>query len=304
MVYDVAIIGGGVVGCSIFNKLTRIGKNSILIEKGLDVATGTTKANSGIVHAGFDAKPNSLKALLNVRGANLYPKLCNELNVPYIQNGALVIGSDINVVKELYDRGIQNNVQGLEILNRAQLLDKLPNITDNITCALYASTSAIVSPYEFAIALAEESVINGGSIIFNYSITSCKKVKDYYVISNGKDEILAKKIVLSVGGNHNEVADILGTSKFDIKFRRGEYYLLDKNSMDIGGYTIFPLPSKDSKGVLISNTCHGNVIVGPTSILCDNNSTITTKEGLDDIAVKSGLMLNNVNFRKNIRVFS
>ena len=304
MVYDVAILGGGVIGCSIFNKLTRIGKKAILIEKGLDVATGTTKANSGIVHAGFDAKPNTLKALLNVRGASLYPKLCEELNVPYIRNGALVIGNDIKVVNELYDRGIQNGVQDLEVLDRKMLLSKLPNISDNITCALFAKSSAIVSPYEFAIALAEESVVNGGSIIFNFNTTSCSKDTDYYILSNGKDKIKAKKIVVSVGGNHNEVAEILGTSKYDIKFRRGEYYLLDKGSMDIGGHTIFPLPSKDSKGVLISNTCSGNIIIGPTSILCDNNATITTKEGLNDIAKKSGLMLNNVNFRKNIRVFA
>ena len=148
MIFDVAILGGGVVGSAILNKLTRLNKKCILLEKGSDVAVGTSKANSGIVHAGFDAKPGTLKALLNVRGAKLYPKLCEELKVHYIQNGALVIGSDINVVNELYDRGIKNGVKGLEVLDRTKLIKKLPTITDNITCGLYAKTSGIVSPYK------------------------------------------------------------------------------------------------------------------------------------------------------------
>ena len=304
MIYDVAVVGGGVVGVSIHNKLTMIGKKSILIEKNNDVATMTTKANSGIIHAGFDAKPGTLKAKLNVLGARLYPSICTRIGVPLINNGALVIGNDINVIRELYERGVNNDVQGLEILDRTELCKILPNIADNISCALYAKTSSIVSPYGFTIALAEESVINGGEIVFNYSIKNVSKCDDYYVLSDGKKDIYAKKIVLAVGGEHNRVAEIFNSTKYDIKYRRGEYYLLDKGAMDIGGFTIFPMPSKESKGVLISPTASGNIIVGPTSILSDNNNTVTTKNGLEDIADKSSLMLNNVNLKKNIRVFS
>lgn len=304
MVFDVAIIGGGVIGCSVFNKLTAIGKKAVLIEKNNDVATVTTKANSGIVHAGFDAKPGTLKAKLNVLGAKLYPSICARLSVPLINNGALVIGNDISVVNELFERGKVNGVGGLEILDRQALLKILPNISDNITCGLFAKTSSIVSPYEFAIALAEESVINGGEIVFNYHLKKFKKQNNSYLLSDGKKDFWAKKIIVCAGGEHNEVAEILGSSKYDIKYRRGEYYLLDKGAMDIGGYTIFPLPSKDSKGVLISPTTSGNIIVGPTSILSDDNKTVTTKMGLDDIAEKSGLMINDVNLKKNIRVFS
>ena len=304
MIYDVAIVGGGVIGVSIHNKLTSIGKKTILIEKNNDVATGTTKANSGIIHAGFDAKPGTLKAKLNVLGAKLYPSICNRLGVSLINNGALVICNDINVINELYCRGIDNGVQGLEILDKNKLSKMLPNIAENITCGLHAKSSSIISPYEYTIALAEESVINGGEIVFNYLINSVKKSNDCYILSNGQREISARKIILAVGGEHNNVAEIFGSSKYDIKFRRGEYYLLDKGAMDIGGFTIFPMPSKDSKGVLISPTSSGNIIVGPTSILSDDNKTITTKEGLDDVASKSLLMLNYVNLKKNIRVFS
>jgi len=304
MVYDIVILGGGVVGCSVLNKLTRLNKKCILLEKGSDVAVGTSKANSGIVHAGFDAKPGSLKATLNVRGAELYPKLCKELGIHLINNGALVIGSDIKVVKDLYARGIKNKVKGLEILDRKKLIKKLPHITDKITCGLFAKTSAIVSPYKFTIALAEESVLNGGEIKFNFDTKKFTKKDDYYILSNGKENVMAKKIVVAVGASHNELSKILGTTSYDIKYRRGEYYLLDRDSIDVGGYTVFPLPNKDSKGVLVTPTISNNIIVGPTSILTDSDSTMTTIEGLDIIASNATTMLSNVNLKKNIRVFS
>ena len=304
MVFDVAILGGGIVGTAILNKLTRVGKKAIIIEKGSDVAVGTTKANSGIVHAGFDAKPGTLKAKLNKRGAELYPTLCKELCVPYKKNGALVIGNDMSVVEELYNRGIENGIDGLEILDRQAILNRLPNITEEVTCGLYASTSGIVSPYKMAIALAEEAVLNGGSIVFNFDTTSVEKENDVYIISNGKEKVAAHRVVLAVGGAHNEVAKIFGATEYPIEYRRGEYYLLDVDAMDTNGHTIFPLPSAHSKGILISPTVSNNYIVGPTSTLSDTDSTVTTKDGLTEIANKAGTMLSNVNLRKNIRVFS
>lgn len=304
MVYDVAIIGGGIVGTAILNKLTRLGASAVLIEKGLDVSVGTTKANSGIVHAGFDAKAGTLKAKLNVRGAELYPSLCKELNVPYINNGALVIGNDLDVVMKLYARGVENGVMGLEVLDRTRILELLPNVSDNVTCGLLAKTSAIVSPYKMAIALAEEAVINGARVELNFETVSFEEVVDYYKISNGEKDIFARKVVLSVGNNHNKVARIFGAKEYPITFRRGEYYLLDKYAYDTGGFTVFPLPSKAGKGVLVSPTTAGNIIVGPTSCVTDSDSTVTTKEGLEEIATKTQLTLKNIPFKKNIRVFS
>ncbi len=304
MIYDVAVIGGGVVGTAILNKLTRLGVKAILVESGSDVATGATKANSGIVHSGFDAKTGTLKAKLNVRGAELFPKLCEQLCVPYKVNGALVMGDDMSAVNTLYERGIANGVHGLEVLDREALKSKLPYITDNITCALYSPTSAIVSPYKLAIALAEESVINGASVVFNYETKKVIKSDKSYILSNGEEKIQAKKIILAVGTKHNEVARVFGATEYPIIYRRGEYYLLDIGAMDTGGHTIFPLPTKAGKGVLISPTTAGNIIVGPTSTETSSDATITTKAGLDDIASKAGIMLSNLNLRKNIRVFS
>lgn len=304
MIFDVAILGGGVVGSAILNRLTRLNKNCILLEKGSDVAVGTSKANSGIVHAGFDAKPNTLKAILNVKGAKLYPKLCKELGVHYIQNGALVMGSDIKVVKELYDRGIKNGVKGLQILDRNKLLKRIPTITKSMKCALFAKTSGIVSPYKLTIALAEESVLNGAKVVFNFDTTKFTKKDDYYILSNGKESFMARKIVVAVGGGHNALARVLNSSEYDIKYRRGEYYLLDRDSVDTNGHTIFPLPNKHSKGVLVSPTVSNNIIVGPSSILTESDSTITTFDGLEEIANNANSMLTNVNLKKNIRVFS
>ncbi len=302
-IYDVAVLGGGVVGCAIFNKLTRLGRKVVLLEKNSDVATKTSKANSGIIHAGFDAKPNTKKAVLNVRGAKLMPKLCAQLGVELINNGAFVLGNDLEKIKDLYNRGLQNGVDSLYILNREEILQKIPDISDKVEYGLFAENSSIISPYMFTIALAEEAVLNGGDIVFNFDTKVVEFDENVYALSDGEKTVCARKIVLACGSEHNEVAKIFGTQTYDIKYRRGEYYLLDKGSMDLK-YTIFPLPDEKSKGVLISPTIHNNIIVGPTSILTDEDVARTTFEGLEEIKDKAGEILTDVNLRKNIRVFS
>ena len=303
MNYDVAIIGGGVVGCAILNKLTRKNLKVVLIEKGNDVALGATKANSGIIHAGFDCKPNTLKAKFNVRGNKLWKELAKQLGVPINNCGALVVGQELDVVKDLYNRGIKNGVTGLHILNREELIKKVPSLSDNITVGLYAETSAISSPYLFAIALAEEAVLNGAKVVFNTEIFKCEKVDSGYKLSAKNFEVCAKTIINSAGAGYNEVAKILGTEQHEIEFRRGEYYLLDKLENPITNLTIFPLPSKFSKGVLITPTVHGQTIVGPTSYVSDS-STITTLNGLNEIVQKVSGIIKNVPFKKNIRNFA
>ncbi len=301
MDYEVAIIGGGVVGCAILNKLTRHGVSCVLLEKANDVAMGASKANSGIVHAGFDCKPNTLKARFNVRGNQLFHTLCPQLKVPLKQCGAIVVGNDQSVVEDLYNRGIANKVEGLSILDRAGLLELVPNLNENITCGLYAKTSCIVSPYMFTIALAEEAVINGAKVLFNTQVKQCKKVDELFNLVGDNLDIKVKYVINSAASGYNDVANILGSENYEIKYRRGEYFLLD-NTVDITDLTIFPLPSKAGKGVLISPTADGNTIVGPTSIPSDD-STMTTTDGLNDVKLKSKMILD-VPFNKNIRNFA
>ncbi len=304
MIYDVAIFGGGVVGASIFNKVCRCGKSAILLELN-DIASGESKANSGIVHAGFDAMPNTNKARLNVLGSNLYPDICSRLNVPYKQIGAYVLGSDIKVVEDLYNRGITNGLacEDLKIISGNKLKKVLPNLNENITCALYAKKSAVVNPYLFTICLAEEGVVNGGECKTFFKTTKITFNGKYFEIYGNKEILKARKIVNASGFGYNNIAKLLGTEKYQINFRRGEYYVLDNNQKTITPSTLFPLPTKHSKGVLITPTIDGNYLVGPTSTESEN-ITKTTNSGLKEIKEKSLSIINNVNLKTAIRVFS
>jgi len=302
MIYDYIIVGGGVIGCSILNKLTRLNKKCLLIEKGSDVAVGTSKANSGIVHAGFDAMPGTLKATLNVKGAKVFEARCKELSVPYVKNGAIVVGNDKSVMEELYKRGQKNGVDGLEIINHTQLRKLCPNINEDIKYALYAKTSAIVSPYKLTIALAEEAVINGADVVFDYKINNVNYTEQGVEISGNNEKFVGKQVVLAVGNSHNEVASIFDTKKYDIVFRRGEYYLLDKGSLDINGLTIFPIPSKrDGKGVLVSGTkwylADCNSFRSNCSTINDCFNIILVPEVIDSIACTTiSIAFNNTTF--------
>lgn len=302
-IFDVIVIGGGVVGSAIFNQLTRIGKSVALLDKASDVATGASKANSGIVHAGYDPEPNTLKAKLNVEGARLYREMCERLSLPLKEIGAIVVGDDIEKVKNLYERGQINGVKGLSILNREQLLKIVPDLTSHITVGLYAKTSAIISPYRLTIALCEEAIINDGELYLEEDIESCRKEKDIFVLKTKKGEFKAKNIVNSAGYGYNEIAKILGSEEYPLSYGRGEYFVFSKESTTTVPCTIFPLPTEKGKGVLISPTADGNYIVGPTSEKGEYK-TVTTESGLNEIKEKAGLILNKVDFKNTIRVFS
>ncbi len=301
--FDAVVIGGGVIGACIFDDLVLSGYRVVLLERGGDVSVGTSKANSGIVHAGHDAKPGTKKAIFNVEGSEMYPAMCSRLGVRLGACGAYVVGGDFDKIQALYDRGITNNVKGLEILNREQLIKRLPNLQDSVICGLFASTSKIVSPYMLTICLAEEGILNGGQVELNFDVNSVKKENDYYVVSNGLKEYKAKYVINSTGNNYNNVAKIIGSETYNIEFKRGEYYLLDHSELNLVPSTIFPLPSAHSKGVLVTPTVDGNVIVGPTSYE-SSDSVKTTEAGLKEVKEKSSEVLNNINLKKTIRVFS
>ena len=311
-VIDVAVLGGGVVGSAIFNALVKSGYSTILLEKGGDLAVGASKANSGLVHAGFDAKPGTLKARFNVEGNKMYPEMCKRLGLPLKKCGAYVVGNDKNVVEDLLNRGVKNGVDGLSLLTEKELKQRIPNIQEGITCGLFSENSYIVNPYLLTICLAEEGVVNGGSVLLNYEAkriklndTSVKKItnEDVWHITNDDIRVFARHIINCCGNNYNEVAKLIGAEQYNIEFKRGEYYVLDHSEQNLVSSTIFPLPSQHGKGVLVTPTIDGNVLVGPTSYLSDT-STKTTKEGLNSVKEKSGQLIKDVNLSKAIRVFS
>lgn len=306
--YDVAIIGGGVVGCSVFRELTKYNVKVVILEKENDVSMGTSKANSAIVHAGYDPKEGTLMAKYNVRGNEMFEDLCRELDVPFKRNGSLVIGfdeEDMNTIKALYDNGNKIGVKGLKILNSTEVLEKEPNLNKNIKGALYAPTGAIVGPFEYTIALAENGVMNGGEIKLNKKVISIKKDEHFVIESEDKEKIEAKYIVNAAGLYADEIHNMICSESFKITPRSGEYFVLDKNEGKLVNHTIFQCPSKLGKGILVTPTVHGNLLVGPDAIdIEDKEDLKTTGDGLNEIIKCSKNTTDKINFRNSIRNFA
>ena len=286
--YDIAIIGGGVIGSLIARELSRYTASTVVIEKEADVALGATGANSGIVHAGFDAKPGSLKARFNVAGNKMMESVCRELGVNYKNNGSLVIGfddEDRKVIEELYERGVRNGVERLEVVDSERLHELEPNVSKNATCALYASTGGIVCPYGLAIAALGNAMDNGASLERGFEVKSIERRDGFFAISNGEKVIEARFVVNAAGIFSDKIAAMVGDTSFTITPRKGEYMLCDKESGGIVSHTIFRTPSKMGKGILVSPTVDGNLLLGPTATdIEDRDDTDTTSEGLGFIA--------------------
>lgn len=301
-IYDCLIVGGGVVGASVFNKLVRLGKSCLLLDKASDVATGASKANSGLVHAGYDPKPNTLKAKLNVRGSKLYPSICKRLGVKLKKCGALVVGDDAEKIQKLYERGLENKVR-VEVWDRAKIQEKVPDIAEHISVALFAPDASLVSPYLFTISLVDEAILNGGEVSLEEDILSCTKKNGIFEIKTQKGLYFAKNVVNSAGCGYNEVAKLFGSEEYEIELRRGEYFVFDKACGLNVPCTVFPLPTALGKGVLVTPTVDGNFLIGPTSVEADEETCIT-RDGLATIKKNASNMIKNINFRHAIREFS
>ena len=305
--YDVAVIGAGVVGGMIARKLSSYNIKVCILEKESDVAMGATKANSAIVHAGFDAKEGSLKAKLNVKGSEMMPLVTKELGVKYKLNGSLVIGfneEDENTIKELYERGIKNGVKGLEVLSKEKVKELEKNISDNVTCALYAPSGAIVCPYELTVAAIGNAMDNGVDLMLNFEVDDIQKKGENYTIKSSDKSIESRYVINAAGLFTDKIAQMVGDSSFKIHPRRGEYILLDKECGDIVSHTIFRTPSKLGKGILVSPTVDGNLLTGPTSVdMEDKTDKSTTSGGFAHIIKEANENVNGIPFGKTITSF-
>lgn len=306
--FDVAVVGGGVVGGQIFRQLTRYDLKVCLIEKEADIAMGASQANSGIVHAGFDAKEGSKKAEFNVKGARMMEKVCAELGVEFKRNGAFVVGfsdEDKITLENLKQRGETNGVEGLEVIGKEDLLSYLPDISKSATCALYAKTSAIVCPYSLAFSAVGNAMDNGGELFREFKLVKVEKQNGFYnLISDSDKQVQAKYVVNASGLFSDEVAKLFGDDSLSIKARKGEYYLLDKSVAGITPYTIFTCPTEKGKGVLVSQTADGNLIVGPNAEFTEKGDTSTTHAGLSDVMQKARLLFPTLDFTNTITSFS
>ncbi|HEY5525270.1 MAG TPA: NAD(P)/FAD-dependent oxidoreductase, partial [Clostridium sp.] len=260
---DVIIIGAGVIGASIFRELTKYNEKVTMIDMENDVSVGTTKANSAIVHAGYDPKVGTLMARFNLEGNTLFEDICTELKVPFKRNGSLVLAfseEEMKNIKELYENGLKIGVKGLEIIDKEKVLEMEPNVSHKVLGALYAKTGAIVSPYEYTIALAENGVANGGNILLNSEVIKIEKDENFKItLSSGK--ILKSKYIVNAAGLYSDrVHNLICKEEFTIIPRKGEYYILDKGQGKLFKHTLFQCPSKFGKGTLVTPTVHGNLL--------------------------------------------
>lgn len=312
--YDVAIIGAGVIGSAIARELSRYQANICVIEREEDVCDGTSKANSAIIHAGFDATPGSLKAHLNVRGNSMMDQLAKDLDIPFKRNGSLVVctkDQDRSGLETLLEKGKKNGVPDLKILEREELIKMEPNLSDDVTCALYAPTGGIVCPFHMTMAFAENACANGVSFFLNTNVTSIRKADCGYALETirtgtGRTETFHAKVVVNAAGVHSdEFNNMVSSHKLHITARKGEYCLLDKEAGTHVSHTIFQLPSKMGKGVLVTPTIHGNLLVGPTAVDVENKEAVnTTQTGLDSLAHTASLSVKNVPMRQVITSFA
>lgn len=312
--YDVAIIGAGVVGSAIARELSRYQASVCVIEREEDVCDGTSKANSAIIHAGFDATPGTLKAKLNVRGNAMMDQLAKDLDIPFKRNGSLVVctkDQDREGLNALLEKGKANGVPDLKIIEQDELIKMEPNLSDDVTCALYAPTGAIVCPFHMTMAFAENACDNGVRFFLNTKVTDIEKTDSGYILrtihtDSDQPESFDAKIVINAAGIYaDEWNNKVSSKKLHITARKGEYCLLDKDAGTHVSHTVFQLPSKMGKGVLVTPTVHGNLLVGPTAADVEDREAVnTTQSGLDYLARTSALSVKNLPMRQVITSFA
>ena len=306
--FEFAVIGAGVIGGMVARELTRYTDSVCMLERGSDVALGATRANSAIVHAGFDAKEGSLKAKLNVRGSKMMAEVCRQLGVKYKNNGSLVVGfneEDEKTLLDLCERGKTNGVEGVRVIYREEILKLEPNIGDSVTVALYAPTGAIVCPYELCMAAVGNAMDNGASLKLNFKVDKIEAIEGGYRVYSEGDFVDAKYVINCAGLYSDEISKMVGEDSFSIRPRRGEYMLLDREVGAHISHTVFRCPSKMGKGVLVSPTVDGNLLVGPTAEdIDDKEDTTTTAAGLATVRALSGEQVKNIDFSKVITSFT
>ena len=306
--YDVCIIGAGVTGCAIARELSRYQVDVCVVEKCEDVCCGTSKANSAIIHAGYDAPEGSLMARLNVRGNEMMDGLSQELDFPFRRNGSLTVclqEEDMPALQALYERGRNNGVKGLRILSGEEALALEPHLQEGVTGALYAPSGGIVCPFLMTIALAENACVNGVEFRFQTKVLHIQNADGYYRLETDQGVLESRYVVNAAGVYSDLLHNMVSSHPIHIMPRKGEYLLLDHSAGRHVSHTVFMLPTRLGKGVLVAPTIHGNLIVGPTALDTeDREGTNTTAEGLREVAAKAALTVRDIPLRQVITSFS
>lgn len=306
--YDVIIIGGGVIGTSIAKSLSKYDIKLALLEKNIEVCTETTKANSAIVHAGYDCIPGTLKAKMNVKGAKMFPELSKRFDFEYKQIGSLVLAfndEEIDVLNELYQRGRENGVEELEIIDKEKILEIEPKVNEKVKKALYAKTAGVVDPFNFTYAMIETAVVNGCELFTETEVTGLEKIEDGIKVKTNNGEFISRFVINAAGVKADVISRMAGDDDYYIIPTKGVYRLLARSQRNNINTVLFQTPTPLGKGVLVTSTYDGNTMIGPTTeILGKKEDDIDTEESLkviDELSVKS---VPSINPKSTIRVFT
>ena len=306
--FDVMIIGAGVIGCAVARELSKYEARVLMLEKNEDVCTGASKANSAIIHSGYDAENGTLKAKFNVEGNAMMDELCRKLDIPFKRIGSLTVCTDesqITELEKLRERGEKNGVPDLRIVYREELLSMEPHIADEVVAALYAPTAGIICPFKLTMAMAENACVNGVEFRMNTAVRRIEKTDDGYLAVTDGGEFRAKTVVNAAGVYADVFHNMVSARRLHITPRRGDYILLDRAVEGYVRHTVFQLPTKLGKGVLVTPTVHGNTIVGPTAVdIEDKESTATTAEAIDSVIAKSAVSIKNLPTKQVITSFA
>ena len=304
--HDVLIIGAGVIGTLIARELSKYDLDVVIVDKNNDAGDATSSANSAIIHSGYDPEPGSLKAKFNVLGNAKYPKLVEELDVPFIQCGSLTIALEdeqLPILESLKERSRINGVE-VKLLDKEEVLKMEPNINPEVKGALFAPTAGIIDPFNLVVHAMENAIDNGVTFLRSHEVLSNKKDNDIYLVKTNKEDLFTKIIINAAGVKSDKIAAMIEDIDWAITPRKGEYYLLDHYAPGLVNHTIFPLPSKKGKGVLVSQTISGNYIVGPSSEPSEPEDVSTDAFTLNNIKQAATLMVPSIPFKETIRVFS
>lgn len=305
--YDVVIIGAGVVGASIARELSKYKLKTLVLDKENDVGNVTSMANSAIVHSGYDPKPGTKKAFHNVRGNSLYDDIAKNLDVEFKRIGSLTCAineEELEVIQHYLPRAKENNVE-VKLLNKEETKALEPFISDNVIASLYAPSAGIINPFELTVALMENAMDNGVALKLNTEVIDIRRTNNGYIVKTNGEEIEAKVVINSAGLYSDKVARMLGIDTFEVKPRKGEYFVLDHFNKPFVSHVIFPTPTAKGKGILVTPTTHGNYLVGPSSEWVEDKEDLSTdKLTLDVVRSKSSTLVNNIPFQYMIRQFS
>lgn len=310
--YDVAIVGAGVIGCSIARALSKFQLNIVLIEKENDVSCGASKANSGIVHGGYDAKHGTLKGHFSRKGNRLFKQLNEELNFGYEECGSLVLAFSENeklALNKLMENGRLNGVDDLRLLSKEDVFEMEANVNTSVVGALYCPSAGITSPYELTIALAENAIENGVKLRLKTEVLAIKTEDDYFELqtnNTAQEERIKSKMIINCAGVHSDkVAEMIGLNEFTITPRRGEYILMHKNQGHLANHILFQAPTDKGKGILVTKTVFGNLMIGPNAEVMEDASEIGTSiEELKKIVEQAKKTTNEFNLKFTLKTFA